>query len=82
MVAKLFLQNNTGNHFKVLSDFLDSHLLTYEKVLTLGDLNVEVDERNMEIFCDSYSLTSLIKQPRCYKNPSHPTCIDLILTLT
>ena len=34
----------------------------------------------MKIFCDSYSLTSLIKQPTCYKNPSHPKCIDLILT--
>ena len=31
-------------------------------------------------FCDSYSLTNLIKQPTCYKNLSHPKCIDLILT--
>ena len=29
---------------------------------------------------DSYSLTSFIKHPTCYKNPSHPKCIDLILT--
>ena len=34
----------------------------------------------MKTFCDSYSLTSLIKQPTCSKNPSHPKCIDLILT--
>ena len=34
----------------------------------------------METFCDSYSLTSLIKQSTCYKNTSHPKCIDLILT--
>ena len=33
----------------------------------------------MKSFCDSYSLTSLIKQPTCYKNLSHPKCIDLIL---
>ena len=39
----------------------------------------EVDDQNMKTFCDSYSLTSLIKQPTCYKNPSHPKCIDLIL---
>ena len=26
------------------------------------------------------SLISFIKQPTCYKNPSHPKCIDLILT--
>ena len=34
----------------------------------------------MKTFCDSYSLASLIKQPTCYKNPSHPKGIDLILT--
>ena len=54
-------KNNTGNHLKALSDFLDSHSSTYEKVLTLGDFNVEADDQNMKTFCDSYSLTSLIK---------------------
>ena len=73
-------KNNTGNHLKALSDFLDSHSSAYEKVLVLGDFNVEFDDQNMKTFCDSYSLTSLIKQPTCYENPSHPKCIDLILT--
>ena len=73
-------KNNIGNHLKALSGFLDSHSSTYEKILILGDFNIEVDDQNMKTFCDSYSLTSLIKQPTCYKNPSHPKCIDLILT--
>ena len=73
-------KNNIGNHLKALSDFLDSHSSTYEKILILGDFNVEADDQNMKTFCDSYSLTSLIKQLTCYKNPSHPKCIDLILT--
>ena len=73
-------KNNIANYLKALSDFLDSHSSTYEKVLNLGDFNVEADDQNMKTFCDSYSLTSLIKQPTCYKNPSHPKCIDLILT--
>ena len=73
-------KNNIGNHLKTLSAFLDSHSSTYEKVLILGDFNVEVDDQKMKTFCDSYSLTSLLKQPTCYKNPSHPKCIDLILT--
>ena len=38
-------KNNTGDYLKALSDFLDSNS---EKVLTLGDLNVEVDEQNMK----------------------------------
>ena len=73
-------KNNIWNHLKALSDFLDSHSSTYEKVLILSDFNVEADDQNMETFCDSYSLTCLIKQPTCYKNPLHPKCIDLILT--
>ena len=54
-------KNNTGNYLKALSDFLNSYSSTYEKVLILGDFNIEVDDRNMKTFCDSYSLTSLIK---------------------
>ena len=34
----------------------------------------------MNTFCNSYSLTSLIKYPTCYKNPSYPKCIGLTLT--
>ena len=73
-------KNNIGNHLKGLSDFLDSHSSTNEKVLILGDFNVEADDQNMKTFCNSYSLTSLIKQPTCYKNPSHSKCIDIKLT--
>ena len=73
-------KNNIRNHLKTLSGFLNLHFLIYEKVLTLDDLDVEVVKQNMKIFCDSYSLTSLIKQSPCYKNRSHPTCIDLNLT--
>ena len=36
----------------------------------------------MKAFCDNYNLTSLIKQPTCYKNPNNPACIDLILSNT
>ena len=47
--------------------------------MIFGDFNVEVDDQNMKTFCDSYSLRSLIKQPTCYKNPSHHKCIDSII---
>ena len=73
-------KNNIGNHLIALSDFLNSHSSTYEKVLILGHFNVEADDQNMKTLCDSYSLTGLVKQPTCYKNSSHTKCIDLILT--
>ena len=31
-------------------------------------------------FCDTFDVTSLIKEPTCYKNSDNPSCIDLILT--
>ena len=35
---------------------------------------------NIDRFCGSYSLKSLLKKPTCFKNTDYPTCIDLILT--
>ena len=37
-------------------------------------------EQQIKAFCANYGLKSLIRQPTCYKSPSNPTCIDLILT--
>ena len=34
----------------------------------------------MNAFSERYSLSKLIKEPICYKNPANPSCIDLILT--
>ena len=70
------------NHLDALSTYLDLHATTYEKILILGDFNLGIEEQHMKAFCDNYNLTSLIKQPTCYKNPSNPTCVDLILSNT
>ena len=67
-------------HLTALRNSLDLHSSKYEKILILGDFNVEIEEANMKSFCENYNLKSLIKQPTCYKNPNKPTCIDLILT--
>ena len=69
------------NHLDALSTYLDLHSIC-EKILILGDFNVGIEEQHMKAFCDNYNLTSLIKQPICYKNPNNPTCIDLILSNT
>ena len=34
----------------------------------------------MKTFSECYTLSSLIKEPTCYKNPQNPSCINLILT--
>ena len=48
--------------------------------MIVGDFNMEVGETSMNAFCERYSLSSLIKEPTCYKNPANPSCIDLNLT--
>ena len=53
---------------------------SYDDILVIGDLNSEISEIAMSEFCKKYNLQKLVKDPTCYKNPSKPTCIDLILT--
>ena len=46
----------------------------------IGDFNSEIDEDAMSIFCTTYNLKNLVKEPTCFKNVENPSCIDLILT--
>ena len=46
----------------------------------IGDFNSDVSQSCMKAFCESYNLSSVIKEPACYKNPQNPSCIELILT--
>ena len=69
-----------GNHLDAVNETLDLHSATYNKIILLGDFNIEIDEQYMQSFCDNFSLKRLIRQPTCYKNFEKPTSIDLILT--
>ena len=69
-----------GNHLAALNSFLDVNSTKYEKILILGDFNVEINDPKMQTFCEMYNFKSLIKQPTCYKNPDKLSCIDFILT--
>ena len=73
-------KNDIKKHLAELRKSLDLHSLKYERILIMGDFNVEVHDVNMQSFRESYNLSSLIKQPTCYKNDEKPSCIDLILT--
>ena len=66
-------------HLTAFRNSLDLHSSKYEKILILGDFNVEIEEADMKSFCENYNLKSLIKQSTCYKNANKPF-IDLILT--
>ena len=53
---------------------------TYDKIVVLGDFNLEREDNHIKIFCENYNLKGLIKQPTCYKKPDNLTYIDLELT--
>ena len=72
-------KSDIKKHLTVLKNYLDVHSSKYEKILILGDFNMEIKEANMESYCENYDLKSLIKQSTRYKNPNKPTSIDLIL---
>ena len=48
--------------------------------MILGDFNLGTEDNHINIFCGSYNLKGLIKQPTSYKNPDNLTYIDLVLT--
>ena len=73
-------RNNIANHLDSLSKNLALHSSAYDSYIVIGDFNIEVDSKEMSSFCDTFDLTSLIKEPTCYRNPDNPSCIDLILT--
>ena len=52
----------------------------YEHLFTMGDLNSEIKEKYLMEFCQLYNLKNLITMPTCFKNPSNPSCIDVMLT--
>ena len=59
---------------------MDDYLPFYDNIILLGDFNAEMSENAMIDFCDIYYLKNLVKDPTCFKNVEHPSCIDLILT--
>ena len=69
------------DHLKSISMFnLMNFIKKYENFIIIGDFNSEIREDAMKNFCCLYNLKSLIHKPTCFKNPNHPSCIDLILT--
>ena len=70
---------NPNKSMICLSTSLDLHSTIF---FIVGDFNVGIEKQHLKAFCDNCNVTSLIKQPTCYKNPYNPARIDLILSNT
>ena len=63
-----------------LSSSLDKLMHNYDNIILLSDFNSESNEPCMKKFRETYNLSSLIKLPTCFRNPTNPSSIDVILT--
>ena len=73
-------KNNISKNTEIWSKNLDLYSSQYENNIIIRDFNVGVNDPHMSDFCNAYNLSSLIKEPACYKNPENTPCIYLILT--
>ena len=69
-----------SKHLNEIGKNLDLLLSKYDNFMLIGDLNAEPSEATVSDFCEIYNLKQLIKDKTCFKNPTKPTCIDLIIT--
>ena len=67
----------TASHLQEISNGTDAYCNKKEGILIMGDFNVDVKEVSLHLFCNQYKLTSLNKDPTCYKNIDN-SCIDLL----
>ena len=79
-MLKIHQKRSTDTHLNRLSKSLGTFSSDYEKIIMFGDFNVKIDKNHMKPICESYGLTNLVKQLTCYKNPTNPSSIDLLLT--
>ena len=52
----------------------------YQKIVVIGDINLEQHNDSLAEFMTACNLSNLIKEPTCYKTVNYPTSIDVILT--
>ena len=68
-----------SNHLKEIGKNMDNYSSKHDNFILLGDLNSEQTESAVRDFCKNYSSKNQIKDNTCSKNPSKPSCIDLII---
>ena len=61
-----------------LSRVIDLYSKGYDRIIVMGDFNLEPTDEPIESFCNSYQLYNLVKEKTCFKGP--PKCYDLMLT--
>ena len=61
-----------------LSKTIDFYSTKYNRIVIMGDFNLEPSTEHIETLCHSFVLHNLVKENTCFKG--EPKCYDLILT--
>ena len=69
-----------SEHLNKIGKNLDLLLYKYDNIMLIGDLNAGRTKATISDFCEIYNIKHLIEVKTCFKNPTKPTCIDLIVT--
>ena len=67
-------------YFNEIGKVINTYLATYDKLILVGDFNKEVTDHDISDFMIEFDLHNIVKDKTCFKNPSNPSCIDLIIT--
>ena len=59
-------ENTIKSHIEILHKGLALYSSKFENSIILGDFNVGMNNSDMTVFCDTYDLKCLIKEPTCY----------------
>ena len=61
-----------------LSRITDFYSRKYDRIIIMGDFNLEPTDEPIKAFSNCFNLKNLVNEKTCYKGP--PKCYDLILT--
>ena len=70
---------NENNFLDNLCLVINKLTYQYENFMLIGDINITIKNKNLEVFMNSFGLECLIKKPSCLQS-KNPSCIDLNLT--
>ena len=80
-VASIYkVPSQENKHFLwYLTNLLEFYSTRYEKVIVLGDFNIEAENKVMKEFLQEHTFYSMMKQNTCFKGDGG-LCIDLLIT--
>ena len=70
---------NDKNFLDDLSLILNNRTCQFDNFILMGDFNLTVEDKNIEVFTRTFDMECLINKPKCFQS-AKPNCIGLILT--